>query len=66
MEVKKKVIDDTLHKMIRDIEQRPNYCSHCNKYFENQKQLSNHFNQLGANYFGAIDREFDDDLEKFG
>ncbi len=44
----------------------PNYCSHCGKFFENAKQLANHYNQLGVEYFGAVDREFDDDLEKLG
>ena len=43
-----------------------NYCAHCNKIFENSKQLNNHFNQLGEDYFGAVDREFDDELEKLG
>ena len=41
-------------------------CAHCSKLFENEKQLNNHFNQLGEDYFGAVDREFDDDLEKLG
>jgi len=41
-------------------------CDHCGKLFENEKQLNNHFNQLGEAYFEAIDREFDDNLEKLG
>ena len=48
------------------LEENPNYCNHCGKTFENEQQLNNHFNQLGAKYFGAVDREFDDDLEKLG
>ncbi len=43
-----------------------NYCCHCGKNFENSKQFNNHLNQLGEEYFGVIDRTFDDDLEKLG
>ncbi len=43
---------------------KDNYCCHCGKNFENSKQFNNHLNQLGEEYLGAIDRTFDDDLEK--
>lgn len=41
-------------------------CPHCAKLFENEKQLNNHFNQLGEEHFGAVNRTFGDELEKLG
>ncbi len=46
--------------------EKSNYCNHCGKTFDNEKQLNNHFNQIWVRYQGAIDRENDDDLEKLG
>jgi len=41
-------------------------CEHCGKKFPNESELVNHQSQLSKEYFGIVDRTFDDDLEKFG
>ena len=47
------------------MEIRPNYCYHCDKTFENEKQLNNHHNELEKITLLQL-LENDGDLEKLG